>query len=564
MSFSFISYSSHDFDFAVKIANFLTENGVKTWIDKKNIPFGSNWDREIEDALQKCENIIVILSPRSVESENVINEISYSLSKNKRIVPILFEECETPFIIHRIQQINFANNYEKGLLQLINTIKQNEPQKNIILSESNLKRRKLKVAFIAFAILVAFGSMCYAIIHQTKSDPNLGIIVSKFIEEGEDDFSYSLCSSLMSETSEMDTISIIKYDKPVNIFDRSRLDNLKKIFQSHGFARGLLVFGRRSNASLLFDCNIYFDNVLIGSEDSKFSNNNIVFIKNPDVISFSIDKQTEAICHFILGVLKISSMQYVASNVEIRKAIMVNGNEKNTKFLSYCYMLLGNSMQRMNQIDSSKNMFEKAIQLDSTNAFIHYNLASVYLSLSDSIKASYEFAKAHLLNNSFEIPIKPGLSGKSIPLPIALNKPLRSDTVRTPNKHFTSVDDRTKKNQKSEIANKEPIISAPHMVIPQVESKEFKIELKDDKYGVINKNGDVILPFIYSSIEEFIYKSKIYFIVSNDKKFGAVRATGKNIIPVNHQDAKYVKQILTMSVEVEDSKSNPNSIIQGY
>lgn len=69
----FISYSRDDAEFALKIAKDLRAVGIDIWFDQLDIPPGARWDRSIGKALKASKKLIVILSPSSVASENVMD-----------------------------------------------------------------------------------------------------------------------------------------------------------------------------------------------------------------------------------------------------------------------------------------------------------------------------------------------------------------------------------------------------------------------------------------------------------------------------------------------------------
>jgi hypothetical protein len=106
---TFLSYSRVNKDFAIKLARELKSEGFDIWLDLLDIPAGSRWDREIEKALRECEIFMVILTPASIESENVLDEIGFAMDGKKRLLPVLLEKCEIPFRLKRIQYIDFTN-----------------------------------------------------------------------------------------------------------------------------------------------------------------------------------------------------------------------------------------------------------------------------------------------------------------------------------------------------------------------------------------------------------------------------------------------------------------------
>lgn len=113
----FVSYERTDSAFALKLAKDLRAAGVRLWLDQLDIVGGQRWDRAIEGALADSEGLIVVLTPESVASDNVMDEVSYALEKGKLVVPVLRRECDVPFRLRRVQYIDFQE-YEDGIADL--------------------------------------------------------------------------------------------------------------------------------------------------------------------------------------------------------------------------------------------------------------------------------------------------------------------------------------------------------------------------------------------------------------------------------------------------------------
>lgn len=111
----FISYARADLKFALRLADDLRNAGVPVWIDKRDIPRGARWDEEVERALVANDEIVVILSPVSVGSKHVMDEVAYALDEKKRVVPVLYQPCKIPLLIRRVQYVDFTSSYEEGL-----------------------------------------------------------------------------------------------------------------------------------------------------------------------------------------------------------------------------------------------------------------------------------------------------------------------------------------------------------------------------------------------------------------------------------------------------------------
>ena len=104
----FVCYSRKDEDFVLKLAENLKRLGVPIWLDQWDIPTGANWSRTIESALKECARLLIVLTPSSVESDEVQSEWLSALDRKKIIVPILYKDCQMPFRLKPIQYIDFT------------------------------------------------------------------------------------------------------------------------------------------------------------------------------------------------------------------------------------------------------------------------------------------------------------------------------------------------------------------------------------------------------------------------------------------------------------------------
>ena len=122
----FISHSSLDREIVEReIISPLRTHGVDTWYSTDDIETTSEWERQIRNGLTKCDWFLVVLSPRSVESEWVMREVHWAVMKRKgKIVPVMLETCE-PEELHLgllpIQYIDFRDRGERSLERLLAT-----------------------------------------------------------------------------------------------------------------------------------------------------------------------------------------------------------------------------------------------------------------------------------------------------------------------------------------------------------------------------------------------------------------------------------------------------------
>ncbi|MEX2261778.1 MAG: toll/interleukin-1 receptor domain-containing protein [Bryobacteraceae bacterium] len=116
---TFVSYAREDAGFALKLAGHVRSAGGDIWLDKLDIRAGVPWDRAIEDALQNCGRFLIILSPESVGSTNVMDEVSYAIEHNKQVIPVLYKDCRVPLRLRRLHYIDCTANQEDGLRNLV-------------------------------------------------------------------------------------------------------------------------------------------------------------------------------------------------------------------------------------------------------------------------------------------------------------------------------------------------------------------------------------------------------------------------------------------------------------
>lgn len=115
----FLSYSRSDERIALRLAKDLRARGIAMWVDQLDIRPSEHWDRAIERAVTGCRGLVVILSPRSVASDNVADEISFAIDSGKSVLPVMIERCTLPLRLTRMQVIDATENYDRALQQCL-------------------------------------------------------------------------------------------------------------------------------------------------------------------------------------------------------------------------------------------------------------------------------------------------------------------------------------------------------------------------------------------------------------------------------------------------------------
>ncbi len=109
-AYAFIGYSRRVPEIADRIGAELRARGVAIWIDRLNLIAGTDWERDIQRALNGCACLVVLLDEHSVESDNVRNEIAHVLKRRKAIIPVLLggiQDSDIPLNLARFDYVDF-------------------------------------------------------------------------------------------------------------------------------------------------------------------------------------------------------------------------------------------------------------------------------------------------------------------------------------------------------------------------------------------------------------------------------------------------------------------------
>lgn len=118
----FISYARLDQDYVLQLAQALKERGVPVWIDKWNIPVGADWSRAIDVAIRDCTRFLIVLSPAATVSEDageVGGELQLALNLQKGIGSVLYQPCEIPRQLLRIEYIDLSSGLNEASVDLL-------------------------------------------------------------------------------------------------------------------------------------------------------------------------------------------------------------------------------------------------------------------------------------------------------------------------------------------------------------------------------------------------------------------------------------------------------------
>ncbi|MCB9461813.1 MAG: toll/interleukin-1 receptor domain-containing protein [Anaerolineaceae bacterium] len=135
----FISYTrrnDYDKQFAETVRSWLLNDGFDVWMDVHDIPSGAHWDTEIDNALQSCDVVLGLVSPESVNSDNVKNEWAWALQRDKLQLALL-ADCDIPHRFVRIDYIDFRKQNPDSWRRLHDALTQAGPRNTFRTSPSS-------------------------------------------------------------------------------------------------------------------------------------------------------------------------------------------------------------------------------------------------------------------------------------------------------------------------------------------------------------------------------------------------------------------------------------------
>jgi hypothetical protein len=127
----FISYSSKDREFVERLVRDLDAADVDTFYDQRIKP-GDSWAESLARAVESAEFLLVVLSPDSVSSKWVEQEVRIGLTREAdgqaHVIPLLLHPCEIPPLLADKTYASFDQDYQTGLSRILAVLKGQAPQ----------------------------------------------------------------------------------------------------------------------------------------------------------------------------------------------------------------------------------------------------------------------------------------------------------------------------------------------------------------------------------------------------------------------------------------------------
>lgn len=128
----FLAYVKEDQEPAERLYDALAAEGMRPWMDVRNLLPGQNWPRAIERAIECSDFFVPCFSRHSVNKWGGFqSEIRYALDCARRvplddifIVPVRLDDCRVPRSIQKeLQYIDLFPDTQRGLGRLLRLIR---------------------------------------------------------------------------------------------------------------------------------------------------------------------------------------------------------------------------------------------------------------------------------------------------------------------------------------------------------------------------------------------------------------------------------------------------------
>jgi hypothetical protein len=120
-----IAYARSDWEALVApLTLALQDAGMKVWVDQYLAQGGDDWQTAIEQALQECELMLLIVSPAALDSSYVRLAYRYFINREKPVLPVIYVPVESlPAELANLESLPYdADDQKRSAQRLIHAV----------------------------------------------------------------------------------------------------------------------------------------------------------------------------------------------------------------------------------------------------------------------------------------------------------------------------------------------------------------------------------------------------------------------------------------------------------
>lgn len=411
-------------------------------------------------------------------------------------------------------------------------------------NQNNLSKGKiiflniLAFSFLVSTVIPLYFSFIKPTIKCTQSNNKIGVLITKFTDEKSDDFSYSLTNNISELINDNNSAAIAFIDTFLNQNYNINPEKSGELITENCFNKGIVIFGKRSEDSKLFDCTIYISNNLkTDYTEKELGDNRVIRLKNPDLIEFSIDNQSIVVAELIIAILDFYNQQYSSASEKLGKLESSGLLREHKELLKLCKLYKANAYLGNGELNSSAATYKEVVFSHPNLPIANYNYAMLNLAEGDSSTAQTFFEIAKSLDYNLTNPLE-GISFEQIR---STNNDVHN--ANNNNSKETSIAELNISTSKEEIT-----FAAPAANKQEIPNSEATIDVNKNKFYYENCFSTKICVFDSkgkrTGIYDYLYpvekpvNGESFYYVMKEGNWGIIDNYGRLIIPPRHESPK--------------------------
>jgi TIR domain len=111
----FISYASVDKADADAVVTMLEGSGLPCWIAPRDIPVSTVWPEAIANAIGRCRLFLLLFSPASDRSDDVLRELANAAHQKKKIFPVRIRQHDPQRTAYYLESVQWFDAFAQPL-----------------------------------------------------------------------------------------------------------------------------------------------------------------------------------------------------------------------------------------------------------------------------------------------------------------------------------------------------------------------------------------------------------------------------------------------------------------